>query len=165
MQFNRSIEAGQGEDKDEAAKTNAPNSKYNFCLRNPPRHPPEEKADAKEATQESSESSSDSESTQKDTTPASDENDPSASTDEDNVSTPKTSKSPPKKFHSDNPIHWYGILVPPSLRTAQNSFTEAVEGSVPELAGTVVEMRELEERITQVRAEIDNQSAKKGGSQ
>lgn len=157
--FNRSIQAGQEDEPDppvEADNTNAPTFKYNFRLRNPPRHPPEGKVDAKEA----SEPSSDPESSQKDTTPAPDESDLSASTDGDDSSNPETSKSPSKKSRSDNPIHWYGILVPPSLRTAQNSFTDAVQDSVPELAGTVVKMRKLEERITQVRAEIEGQSTK-----
>jgi 2-oxo-4-hydroxy-4-carboxy--5-ureidoimidazoline (OHCU) decarboxylase len=48
--------------------------------------------------------------------------------------------------------------VPPSLRTAQKSFTDAIQTQVPDLAGTIVEMRALEERITQVRTNlgIDN---------
>ncbi|KAJ5110817.1 hypothetical protein N7532_001352 [Penicillium argentinense] len=64
------------------------------------------------------------------------------------------SKAPKKKFHSNDPLHWYGILVPPSLRNAQRSFTAAVEGQVPELAGVVVEMRALEHKIAELRTEI-----------
>jgi hypothetical protein len=50
-----------------------------------------------------------------------------------------------------DPIKWFGILVPPSLRNAQKSFTEAVEGSLPELAGIVVEMQAAEKEITELR--------------
>ncbi|KAL4759827.1 uncharacterized protein BDW70DRAFT_139215 [Aspergillus foveolatus] len=50
-----------------------------------------------------------------------------------------------------DPIKWFGILVPPSLRSAQKSFTEAVEGSLPELAGIVVEMQAAEKEITELR--------------
>jgi hypothetical protein len=71
---------------------------------------------------------------------------------------PQETKKVRKKFRFDDPIYWYGILVPPSLRTAQKSFTDAIQTQVPDLAGTIVEMRALEERITQVRINlgIDN---------
>ncbi|KAJ5766491.1 uncharacterized protein N7511_004107 [Penicillium nucicola] len=59
-----------------------------------------------------------------------------------------------RKFHSDDPIHWYGILVPQSLRRAQHSFANAVDTAVPELASTVVEMRTLEEKIGKLRAQL-----------
>ncbi|KAJ5306561.1 hypothetical protein PENANT_c031G04972 [Penicillium antarcticum] len=59
-----------------------------------------------------------------------------------------------KKFHSDDPIHWYGILVPQSLRTAQHSFAHAVDTAVPELASTTFEMRILEEKIGNLRAQL-----------
>ncbi|KAL4906882.1 hypothetical protein BDW74DRAFT_176484 [Aspergillus multicolor] len=55
---------------------------------------------------------------------------------------------------SCDPIRWYGILVPPSLRSAQKSFTEAVEGSLPDLAGIVVEMRATEKEISRLRKEL-----------
>ncbi|KAL4821066.1 hypothetical protein BDW67DRAFT_151948 [Aspergillus spinulosporus] len=50
-----------------------------------------------------------------------------------------------------DPIKWFGILVPPSLRSAQKSFTEAVEGSLPGLAGIVVEMQAVEKEISELR--------------
>ncbi|KAJ5198286.1 uncharacterized protein N7498_007403 [Penicillium cinerascens] len=65
-------------------------------------------------------------------------------------------KKPHKKFRSDDPIYWYGILVPPSLRSAQKSFTEGVRTQVPALAGTIVEMRALEHKITQLRAKLES---------
>ncbi|KAJ5152987.1 uncharacterized protein N7482_009465 [Penicillium canariense] len=78
---------------------------------------------------------------------------------------PKETKIVRKKFRSDDPIYWYGILVPPSLRTAQKSFTDAVLSHVPELAGAIVEMRALEQKIAQVRSELSGNSSEKAGSQ
>ncbi|KAL4885040.1 hypothetical protein BJY04DRAFT_158553 [Aspergillus karnatakaensis] len=59
-----------------------------------------------------------------------------------------------KKKRTLDPIRWYGILVPPSLRSAQKSFTEAVEASIPELASTVTEMRVAEKEILRLRKEL-----------
>ncbi|RJE24850.1 hypothetical protein PHISCL_02804 [Aspergillus sclerotialis] len=59
-----------------------------------------------------------------------------------------------KKFRSLDPITWYGILVPASLRSAQKSFTEAVESQLPELACVTVEMRALEKEVERVRQEL-----------
>ncbi|KAJ5692195.1 hypothetical protein N7462_001618 [Penicillium macrosclerotiorum] len=70
------------------------------------------------------------------------------------LSTPRESKQAPKKFRSDDPIHWYGILVPTSLRTAQKSFTEAIQTEVPELAAVTVEMRKMERKIAQLRMDL-----------
>ncbi|PYI07112.1 hypothetical protein BO78DRAFT_460732 [Aspergillus sclerotiicarbonarius CBS 121057] len=65
---------------------------------------------------------------------------------------PKRSKK--KKFRSSDPIHWYGILVPPYLRSAQKSFTEAVESRLPQLASVIVEMRIVEKEVERVRSEL-----------
>ncbi|KAL4922208.1 hypothetical protein BDW62DRAFT_79147 [Aspergillus aurantiobrunneus] len=56
-----------------------------------------------------------------------------------------------------DPIRWYGILVPPSLRSAQRSFTELVEGSLPELAGVMVEMQATEKEVSRLRKELGRQ--------
>jgi hypothetical protein len=69
-------------------------------------------------------------------------------------------KKPRKKFRSDDPIYWYGILVPPSLRNAQRSFTEGIQTQVPDLASTIVEMRTLEQKITQLRASLEISAVK-----
>lgn len=53
-----------------------------------------------------------------------------------------------------DPITWYGILVPPSLRSAQKFFTDAVESQVPELASVVVEMQVVEQEVYRVRQEL-----------
>ncbi|PYH33044.1 uncharacterized protein BO87DRAFT_407687 [Aspergillus neoniger CBS 115656] len=73
-------------------------------------------------------------------------------TDPDADDKPKRSKK--KKFRSSDPIHWYGILVPPYLRSAQKSFTEAVESRLPRLASVVVEMRTVEKEVHRVRSEL-----------
>ncbi|KAL4754770.1 hypothetical protein BDW72DRAFT_165262 [Aspergillus terricola var. indicus] len=61
---------------------------------------------------------------------------------------PGSSKRRPRTL---DPIKWFGILVPPSLRSAQKSFIEAVEGGLPELAGIVVEMQATEKEISVLR--------------
>ncbi|KGO71270.1 hypothetical protein PITC_063510 [Penicillium italicum] len=64
-----------------------------------------------------------------------------------------------KKFRSTDPIHWYGILVPQSLRKAQDSFANAIDNQVPDLASTTVEMRALEQQISRVRARLEIESS------
>lgn len=65
------------------------------------------------------------------------------------------SKSKPKaKSRSSDPLRWYGILVPPSLRNAQKSFTEAVEDDLPGLASVVLDMQTVEKEIGRVRREL-----------
>jgi len=63
---------------------------------------------------------------------------------------------PIKKFGSSDPITWYGILVPPSLRSAQKSFTEAVNEHLSELANVIVEMRAFEKKIEEVRNRLNH---------
>lgn len=100
-----------------------------------------------------------------DTGPAPDDNPDSKeenekSTETDNSSTPEhpetasKPKHPRKKFHSSDPITWYGILVPPSLRSAQKSFTEAVDNDLPELASVVAKMRAVEKEVDEVRSQL-----------
>lgn len=67
---------------------------------------------------------------------------------------PETSS---KKFRSSDPIHWYGILVPQSLRKTQASFTAAIDKEVPDLASITVEMRTLEQRISKLRAQVKSE--------
>ncbi|KAJ5268047.1 hypothetical protein N7524_006087 [Penicillium chrysogenum] len=68
-------------------------------------------------------------------------------------------KSVSKKFRSADPIHWYGILVPQSLRRAQVSFANAIDHQVPDLASTTVEMRALEQQIDQLRGRLEIESS------
>lgn len=62
----------------------------------------------------------------------------------------------PKRFRSFDPVTWYGILVPPSLRNAQKTFTETVEGAVPELASVVVEIQTVEGEVERIRRQLRN---------
>jgi hypothetical protein len=99
--------------------------------------------------------------------PSNDGEDAKESSSEENSDDTKSSvksNAPKKKFHSDDPIHWYGILVPASLRNAQRSFTEATQSQVPELAGVIVEMRSLEQRITKIRKELGVEPLEKTSS-
>lgn len=63
---------------------------------------------------------------------------------------PKPSQ-PRKKFRSSDPLTWYGILVPPSLRSSQKSFTDTVEKQIPALASVVAEMQAVEKEIDRAR--------------
>ncbi|KAL5358170.1 hypothetical protein BJX96DRAFT_36896 [Aspergillus floccosus] len=78
-----------------------------------------------------------------------------ASRTESEYTTTSESKSKSKtKPRSSDPLRWYGILVPPSLRSAQKSFTAAVEGHLSELANVTVEMQSAEKEIARVREEL-----------
>jgi hypothetical protein len=76
---------------------------------------------------------------------------PSESPQTDDETTEPLSRKP---FRSDNPLSWYGILVPPSLKTAQQSFTQVIAGTVPKLASVGYEMRDLESRVRDLRTEM-----------
>jgi hypothetical protein len=52
-----------------------------------------------------------------------------------------------------DPLSWYGVLVPQSLRSAQKSFTTVIEG-FPELVSVVYEMRILEREISGLRERL-----------
>ena len=52
-----------------------------------------------------------------------------------------------------NPLNWYGVLVPASLRAAQTSFICVVEESIPQLLNTQLEMTDLESQIRELRIE------------
>jgi coiled-coil domain-containing protein 115 len=68
--------------------------------------------------------------------------------------TGSSSKSLKETRRSNDPISWYGILVPQSLRNAQKSFTSGVEGGVPQLLDVMADMREVELKIYNLRKEI-----------
>ncbi|KAJ5780958.1 hypothetical protein N7457_006118 [Penicillium paradoxum] len=71
----------------------------------------------------------------------------------------KEPKPRSKSSRSADPIHWYGILVPPSLRRAQDSFAHAIDNQVPDLASTTSRMRALEQRISQLRLQLETESS------
>jgi len=73
------------------------------------------------------------------------------------ASTPASNeKAAPKKTSkkTQDPLRWFGILVPPALRSAQQTFVSAVEGSVPQLATIARELRNQEIEIGRVRKQI-----------
>jgi coiled-coil domain-containing protein 115 len=52
-----------------------------------------------------------------------------------------------------DPLNWYGLLVPPSLRAAQASFISAVDNQIPLLLNTQAQMTKLEVQIRALRRE------------
>jgi hypothetical protein len=61
-----------------------------------------------------------------------------------------------------DPLHWFGILVPTALRSAQANFISAVEGPIPhvinltkELHGLEHEMSRLKKSTKKLRANLD----------
>ena len=55
---------------------------------------------------------------------------------------------------STDPLRWFGILVPPALRSAQSTFSTAVDGPVPQLATVARRLRTQEIEIGRVRKQI-----------
>jgi len=64
-------------------------------------------------------------------------------------STLATKKSAPR-----DPLKWFGILVPPALRSAQTSFVAAVEGPVPHILVLAKDLRRQEIEIGRLRKQI-----------
>lgn len=74
---------------------------------------------------------------------------------------PASSPSPNAKEESSrttkkstDPLRWFGILVPPALRAAQQSFISVVEEGVPLLATIAKELRSQEIEIGRVRKQM-----------
>lgn len=53
-----------------------------------------------------------------------------------------------------DPLRWFGILVPSSLRSAQSTFVSAVDGAIPELATLGDSLRKQEIAIQRLRKQI-----------
>ncbi|KAJ5768069.1 hypothetical protein N7533_000652 [Penicillium manginii] len=147
-------------------QTQAPETQYSFALNRIPQRT--SVSESQETTETEGNTLSTTEHLQTETpAPSNDGEDAKESSSEENSDDTKSSvksNAPKKKFHSDDPIHWYGILVPASLRNAQRSFTEATQSQVPELAGVIVEMRSLEQRITKIRKELGVEPLEKTSS-
>lgn len=67
-----------------------------------------------------------------------------------------------KPFRSEDPLSWFGILVPPSLRNAKQSFSDAVNDTIPQLASVALEMRVVEGLVGDLRKEINGEPATPG---
>ncbi|OQE37260.1 hypothetical protein PENCOP_c010G06664 [Penicillium coprophilum] len=145
-------------DPQEKEQMTTPYSEYIFSVKTTPNHPPED-ADGDNNTKASSPISDGHPEASKEISPAetaSSELSNTAATTPTLVENPKPA---PKKCRSADPIHWYGILVPQSLRRAQDSFVTAIDNQVPDLASTTVEMRALEQQISQLRARLETESS------
>lgn len=64
------------------------------------------------------------------------------------------SESKVAKKSPRDPLDWFGILVPPTLRTSQGKFRAAVTGNIPALANVVKDMRELEIEVGRTRKKM-----------
>ncbi|KAH0350455.1 hypothetical protein KCU83_g4902, partial [Aureobasidium melanogenum] len=53
-----------------------------------------------------------------------------------------------------DPIHWYGILVPPTLRSSQNSFKSAIQDPIVEAANSAQALRYVNMEIRKLRKDI-----------
>lgn len=58
------------------------------------------------------------------------------------------------KIDPRDPIRWFGVLVPPTLRSAQSQFIGIVEGPIPQLVTLIKELRALEIEIGRTRKSI-----------
>ncbi|KAF4769001.1 hypothetical protein N7455_008446 [Penicillium solitum] len=157
IQSERNTEQSTNDPQDEEDITALPDYEYTFSVKTTPSHPPEGEdgnnetkasspvpgghLEAEETRPAEAASSEPSDHAETETTPV------------------KNHKPVSKKFRSADPIHWYGILVPQSLRRAQDSFANAIENQVPDLASTTVEMRALEQQISQLRARLEIESS------
>ncbi|KAH7313343.1 hypothetical protein B0I35DRAFT_480036 [Stachybotrys elegans] len=66
----------------------------------------------------------------------------------------KPSESNPTEKHTKpkkDPLHWFGLLVPQSLRAAQSQSVQVVEGIIPRLVTVNTEMAHLEIEIRRAR--------------
>jgi len=56
-----------------------------------------------------------------------------------------------KKRHNDDPLRWFGLLTPPSLRTAQAKSIHVVEDIIPRLVSVNAEMATVEIEVRRAR--------------
>jgi hypothetical protein len=66
----------------------------------------------------------------------------------------ETKNEEKKSEKSTDPLRWFGILVPPALRTAQTTFLGAIEGPIPQLATIARDMKTQEIEIGRVKKQI-----------
>ena len=53
-----------------------------------------------------------------------------------------------------DPLLWFGVLVPPTIKASQSSFRDAVTTTIPSLANVSKEMKDLEIEIRRTRKKI-----------
>ncbi|KAL4894133.1 hypothetical protein BDV59DRAFT_175906 [Aspergillus ambiguus] len=148
------------ETRDADPSVNPNTFQYTFNIESVTTEEPEDdpKSDGPSEKDDSAEDTSSSKDTTKDRScVVSESSTPSETNESNEPASVSSSTSRPKsktKPRSSDPLRWYGILVPPSLRSAQRSFTDAVEGHLAELASVVVEMQMAEKDIARVREEL-----------
>jgi len=59
-------------------------------------------------------------------------------------------------------LRWFGILVPPALRSAKSDFTIAIEGPIPRILNVTKQMHQLEHEISRLRKSIKKRSPASG---
>jgi hypothetical protein len=60
-----------------------------------------------------------------------------------------------------DPLHWYGILVPPSLRSSQKSFISAIHNPVIDAANSAQALHRIDMDIRKLRKEIKKAEKKR----
>lgn len=65
-------------------------------------------------------------------------------------STPQTGSSAPQR----DPLHWFGILVPRELRSAQSTFFSAINGPILQATNAARALREVEAEIRRARKDV-----------
>lgn len=68
--------------------------------------------------------------------------------------TPPTTPFEEKQKQPVDPLHWFGILVPPPLRNAQASFVAVIQGPVDSASNASISMRRIEHDIRRLRKDI-----------
>ncbi|KAF6209570.1 hypothetical protein GE061_015318 [Apolygus lucorum] len=68
-------------------------------------------------------------------------------------------KSPKKRDAMQDPLKWFGVLVPQNMRLAQTSFNKAIEISI-DLANVQLEMNSVREKFTTLVVEKKDLKAK-----
>jgi len=66
-------------------------------------------------------------------------------------------KDPPS-----DPLRWFGILVPPALRSAKTDFAVAVDDPIPRILNSTKKMHQLEHEISRLRKSIKKHTSKSG---
>lgn len=147
--------------EDSEGITELPDSKFTFSVKRASRDVSEEEGKDENKTVDINASSpvqdTQPEASEESTVTESISSEPSDSSKTPTPTLVETPKAEQKKFRSTDPIHWHGILVPQSLRQAQASFTTAIDQQVPDLASTILEMRNLEHQISELQAQLGSE--------
>ncbi|CAG8905306.1 unnamed protein product [Penicillium egyptiacum] len=158
IQSEQSTEKSTDDPQEKHGTTALPGSEYTFSVKTTPSHPTEEAGGNDETKASSPVLGGHLEASEETSLAETASSKPSDTTETQPIPVEKP-KSVSKKFRSADPIHWYGILVPQSLRRAQDSFANAIDNQVPGLASTTVEMRALEQQIDRLRARLEIESS------